>query len=149
MKRFFTLHAFAILVVLANTSVNAQSVVSTTVLTKSPVSKSDNRINVVLQSFELTKNGNSVKIIWQTASEKNNNYFEIQRSIDGIQFDVIALMFAKEDAEKGAAYRYTDQESAKLNAEKVYYRLRIIDITGKSVLLDPKKIALTETPIPQ
>ena len=58
-------------------------------------------------------------------------------------------MFAKEDAEKGAFYKYNDSESAKLNADKVYYRLRIIDIKGNSVLLDPKKIALTETPVPQ
>lgn len=151
MKRFFTHAVFAIIVflALANNTVNAQTVASTAGVTKSNISKSDNAVKVVLQSFDLTKSGNTVKLNWQTSTEKNNNYFEIQRSIDGIQFDVIALMFAKEDAEKGAIYKYNDSESAKLSVDKVYYRLRIIDIKGNSVLLDPKKVALSETPIPQ
>ncbi|MGL6267704.1 MAG: hypothetical protein ACRC2O_07245 [Chitinophagaceae bacterium] len=151
MKRFFTLSVYAILVLtaLSNNTVNAQSVATTAGLTKSNNSKSDNAVNVVLQSFDLIKAGNTVKLNWLTTIEKNNNYFEIQRSIDGIQFDVIALMFAKEDAEKGANYKYHDSESAKLKADKVYYRLRIIDIKGNSVLLDPQKIALSETLIPQ
>jgi hypothetical protein len=151
MKRFFTLPVFAIIGVLSLviTTANAQTGVSASVVTKNIASKSDDGVSIVLQSFDLTKTGSTIKINWQTSSEKNNNYFEILRSIDGIQFNVIALMFAKEDAEKGATYRYTDQESAKLTAENVYYRLRIIDITGKSVLIDPKKIALSEMPIPQ
>ena len=151
MKRFFTLTVFAIIIVmaLANNTVNAQTVATAAGVTKSNNSKSDNAVNVVLQSFDLIKAANTVKLNWQTSAEKNNNYFEIQRSIDGIQFDVIALMFAKEDAEKGAFYKYNDSESAKLIGDKVYYRLRIIDIKGNSVLLDPKKIALSETPVPQ
>jgi hypothetical protein len=151
MKRFFTLPVFAIIGVLSLviTTANAQTGVSTSAVTKNIASKSVDGFSIVLQSFDLTKTGSTIKINWQTSSEKNNNYFEILRSIDGIQFNVIALMFAKEDAEKGATYRYTDQESSKLTAENVYYRLRIIDITGKSVLIDPKKIALSEMPIPQ
>ncbi len=151
MKRLFSHPVFAILLALslANITVNAQIVASTATVTKSNISKSDNAVNIVLQSFELSRSGNTVKLNWQTSIEKNNNYFEILRSTDGIKFNVIALMFAKEDAENGATYRYADQESAKINADKVYYRLRIIDITGKSILLDPKKIALTETVIPQ
>jgi hypothetical protein len=149
MKRFFTLFVITIVVVLANTLVHAQSVVSPVSVPKSTVSKSDVANNVVMLSLDLTKTGNAIKLNWQTASEKNNNYFEIQRSTDGVQFEVIALMFAKEDAEKGAAYRYTDQQFTKLNAGNIYYRLRIIDISGKSVMLDPKKIDLTEAPIPQ
>ncbi len=149
MKRFFTLAGFAIIVFLANTTLQAQSTLASSALSKNTVLKSEVSASVVLQSFELIKSGNTIKINWQTATEKNNNYFEIQRSIDGIQYDVIALMFAKEDAEKGAAYRYNDQEFAKFNAEKVYYRLRIIDMTGKSVLLDPKKLVLADTIVPQ
>ena len=34
-----------------------------------------------------------------------HNYFEIQRRNDGVNYEVIALMFAMEDAEKGAAYK--------------------------------------------
>lgn len=149
MKRFFTLVGFAMIVFLANTTIQAQSTTASSTIAKTNVPKSETAANVVLQSFDLTKSGNAIKINWQTATEKNNNYFEIQRSIDGIQYEVIALMFAKEDAEKGAAYRYTDQEMAKLNADKVYYRLRIIDITGKSSMIESKKLTITEAIVPQ
>lgn len=149
MKRFFALVGFAIIVFLANTTIQAQSTIASSTQAKTNVPKSETVANVVLQSFDLTKSGNAIKINWQTASEKNNNYFEIQRSIDGVQYEVIALMFAKEDAEKGAAYRYTDQEMAKLNADKVYYRLRIIDITGKSTMIESKKLAITESIVTQ
>ncbi len=149
MKRFFTLVGIAIIVFLTNTTLQAQSTIVSSTAAKSNVSKSETVANVVLQSFDLTKSGNAIKINWQTATEKNNNYFEIQRSIDGIQYEVIALMFAKEDAEKGAAYRYTDQEIAKLNPDKVYYRLRIIDMTGKMIMIESKKLAITESTVPQ
>jgi hypothetical protein len=149
MKRFFALLGFAIFVFLTHNSVTAQPTNTASVVSKNTVSKPEITPNVVLQSFDLAKSGNTIKLNWQTSKEKNNNYFEIQRSIDGIQFDVIALMFAKEDAENGAVYRYNDQELAKLNADKVYYRLRIIDITGKYILLDPKKLVLVETIVPQ
>jgi hypothetical protein len=149
MKRFFTLVGIAIIVFLTNTTLQAQSTTASSTAAKSNVSKSETAANVVLQSFDLTKSGNAIKINWQTATEKNNNYFEIQRSIDGIQYEVIALMFAKEDAEKGAAYRYTDQEIAKLNADKVYYRLRIIDMTGKIIMIESRKLAITESIVPQ
>jgi hypothetical protein len=149
MKRFFTLAGVAIIVFLTNNNLLAQSTITSSSVSKNTVLKSEPAANVVLQSFELVKSGNTIKINWQTATEKNNNYFEIQRSIDGVQFDVIALMFAKEDAEKGAAYRYNDQEFAKLNADKVYYRLRIIDMSGKSVTLESKKLAIIESIVPQ
>jgi hypothetical protein len=149
MKRFFTLAGFAIIVFLTNTTLLAQSTIANAAVSKNTVSKPEPAANVVLQSFELVKSGNTIKINWQTAMEKNNNYFEIQRSIDGVQYDVVALMFAKEDAEKGAAYRYNDQEFGKLNPEKIYYRLRIIDMSGKSVTLESKKLDLIESIVPQ
>jgi hypothetical protein len=149
MKRFFTLAGVAIIVFLTNNNLLAQSTITSSSVSKNTVLKSEPAANVVLQSFELVKSGNTIKINWQTATEKNNNYFEIQRSIDGVQYDVIALMFAKEDAEKGASYRYNDQEFAKLNADKVYYRLRIIDMSGKSVTIESKNLAIIDSIVPQ
>ena len=149
MKRFFTLVGFAIVVFLTNATLQAQSTTASSTIAKSNVSKSETTANVVLQSFDLTRSGNGIKLNWQTATEKNNNYFEIQRSIDGIQYEVIALMFAKEDAEKGAAYRYTDQEIAKLNTDNLHYRLRIIDMTGKSIMIESRKLVIKEAIVSQ
>jgi hypothetical protein len=86
-----------------------------------------------IQSFSLLRTGVSVKILWQTATEKNNNYFEIQRSTDGEKFSVIALVFAKEDAFTGADYQYIDNSLSQAGAEFVHYRIRQVDMQGKSV----------------
>jgi hypothetical protein len=58
-------------------------------------------------------------------------------------------MFAKEDAEKGASYRFTDQEIAKMNADNVHYRLRIIDMTGKSIMIESRKLSIKEAIVTQ
>ena len=86
-----------------------------------------------IQSFSLLRAGASVKILWQTATEKNNNYFEIQRSLDGEKFSVIALVFAKEDAFTGADYQYIDNSLSQAGSEFVHYRIRQVDMQGKSI----------------
>jgi hypothetical protein len=94
-----------------------------------------------MQSFELAQTANTVKINWQTSMEIRHNYFEIQRSVDGVNYEVIALMFAMEDAEKGASYKYHDHLPLIPSAGDFYYRLRLVDLNGKSSLLPPKKIS--------
>ena len=103
--------------------------ISTSFAQATATSNSDTHI----QSFSLLRAGASVKILWQTASEKNNNYFEIQRSTDGEKFSVIALVFAKEDAFTGADYQYIDNSQAQAGSEFVHYRIRQVDMQGKSM----------------
>ncbi|TAL60780.1 MAG: hypothetical protein EPN85_06465 [Bacteroidetes bacterium] len=44
---------------------------------------------VELLSFSANCKNNSVKLYWQTASEQNNDYFEVERSTDGKIFESI------------------------------------------------------------
>ena len=67
-----------------------------------------------------------VNLKWKTESEKDFDYFEIQRSNDGLEFQVIAK-------EKGAGTTTTGHSYAYLDANaqgKNYYRLKIIDLDG-------------------
>ena len=50
---------------------------------------------VSLTSFSGYKEGNSNKLLWTTASENNNNGFEVQRSSDGANFTAIGFVVSK------------------------------------------------------
>jgi hypothetical protein len=140
MKRFFTHACIVILLILAAVNSSAQS--ENSIGSEKSRSKSVPEIGskVDMHSFELVLTANTVRINWQTSREIRHNYFEIQRSVDGVNYEVIALMFAMEDAEKGAAYKYHDHQPVNQNTGEIYYRLRLVDLNGKSFLLSPKKL---------
>jgi hypothetical protein len=65
---------------------------------------------------------------WQTATEMNNNHFEIERSVDGRTFSVIGKINAATNAENGASYTYAD---AIPPSGTSYYRLKQVDRDGQ------------------
>jgi hypothetical protein len=86
-------------------------------------------INLVKFAVKLQNNGDA-RLNWTTASELNNDRFEIERSIDGKNF-------AKIDEVKGAGtttskkdYAYDDKDVP--DAEYIYYRLKQVDKNGSS-----------------
>ena len=91
----------------------------------------DNQISlpIVLVDFTAVKNGNHVQLDWSTSSEINNDYFTIERSVDGIYFEAIIQ-------EKGAGnsnvlnryQRFDNQPYLGYN----YYRLSQTDFDGKT-----------------
>lgn len=67
---------------------------------------------------------------WHTAQEKNNDHFELERSIDGNTFAQIATVYSKAAGGFSAgelAYTYTDRT---MTAEVNYYRLKQVDKDG-------------------
>jgi hypothetical protein len=75
-----------------------------------------------------------VVLNWATASEINNNGFEIQRSLDGENFEVIGWMNGKGTTNQKHFYSYTDMDAADLNAKIIYYRLKQTDFNGTYAL---------------
>jgi hypothetical protein len=65
---------------------------------------------------------------WTTASESNNNYFGIERSLDGIHFEEIAQRAGAGNSLVTINYSYIDQNPYKGIS---YYRLRQVDFNGK------------------
>ena len=82
---------------------------------------------VELLSFAgLYKNGN-VNLTWQTAMELNNDYFELQRSVDGINFEGIANIDGAGSSSSVLDYAYTDMS---VSGSILYYRLIQHDFDG-------------------
>jgi hypothetical protein len=86
---------------------------------------------VNLLSFAAQRNNNDIRLKWQTASETNNNYFELQRSIDGRTFTPVTQVpgINGNDVKN---YEWNDAGAALLNASKVFYRLKIVSQSGSA-----------------
>lgn len=67
-------------------------------------------------------------LTWQTGSEKNNHYFSIEKSIDGINFEEIAQIDGAGNSQSLLTYNYQDFET---NSQAVYYRLKQYDFDGR------------------
>lgn len=83
---------------------------------------------VELISFNAKCNGNNVAIYWTTASESNNDYFEIERSADGINFEVIDRIYSQ-NGNSTQPLNYTAQDKNPLKG-RFYYRLKQVDKGG-------------------
>ncbi len=86
-----------------------------------------NVLPVELISFELRCNNNSNILSWITASEINNDYFEVQRSIDALKWESIAIIEGAGNSSKMLLYSFTDKSFDKTT----YYRLKQVDFDGK------------------
>ena len=81
---------------------------------------------VDLISFEAEREEDNIKLNWSTASEENNDYFEIQKSYDGEVFTPIGYVDGAGNSNAVVEYSYTDSET-----NKAYYRLKQLDYDGE------------------
>jgi hypothetical protein len=83
---------------------------------------------VTMLSFTGTATANSNLLQWATAAETDHNYFELQRSEDGISFSTLSTISGMGNITGGHQYSYTDIQP--LNG-KNYYRLKQVDNNGR------------------
>lgn len=72
---------------------------------------------------------NGFQLEWSTDSEFNHNYFLVQRSVNGIDFESIAQIRDGQSTASGKAYQYLDNQYYGIRA---YYRLIQVDVDGAS-----------------
>jgi hypothetical protein len=73
---------------------------------------------------------NNVKIAWSTTDEVNAAYFEVERSTNGEDFIPVGQVNISQSTNPVKNYGLNDQLS-NINSNIVYYRLRIVDQSGK------------------
>ena len=83
---------------------------------------------VELTRFAAAAKGSGVQLNWATASEKNNDRFEVQRSATGAGFETIGTV--KGQGNSSAVHEYSFVDSRPLAGRLAYYRLRQIDRDG-------------------
>ena len=86
-----------------------------------------NPLAVELVQFDATAQNLDALLTWRTASEKNSDYFAIERSADAAQFMEVGMVRSQGAA---ASYQFIDKGVGSTLAGTVYYRLREMDLDG-------------------
>ncbi len=66
---------------------------------------------------------------WSTLEEQNNEYFVIQRSLDGLEFETLTNLNSQGNSKKPQSYQFLDTQ---LGMDKIIYRLVQIDKEGQT-----------------
>jgi len=83
---------------------------------------------VELISFKGKLINNEVKLQWSTATEKNNNYFTIERSLDGYNFEEVVEVRGAGNSLSQLNYQEMDRNP--VYGAVNYYRLKQTDFNG-------------------
>jgi type IX secretion system substrate protein len=96
---------------------------------------------VKLTAFNATlTSGDQVQLRWQTQSEVNFNKYIVERSFDGISFNAISSVVAKQTNQLANNYSYIDEPARN---GSVYYRLAMNDLDGSTTLSSVVKVTIT------
>ena len=87
----------------------------------------DNPLPVELLNFNAVMNNRIVDLTWQTASEHNNDFFTVERSADGFNFEPI--LYKDGAGNSTTLLSYSDKDVQPLEGVS-YYRLKQTDFDG-------------------
>ena len=94
---------------------------------KSITVKEPSLLPIELTSFSAECDGKSSLVEWTTATERNNDHFVLERSVDAINFAEIARLAGAGNSIEPQDYTYTDYDIR--NGDN-YYRLWQVDYDG-------------------
>lgn len=97
-------------------------------------SSAANSLPVDLVSFSAVKDGNAVLLKWITASEKNNDYFTIEKSQNANDFVEVERVNGYGNSTISRVYQFVDDNPF---SGISYYRLRQTDFNGAFELFNP------------
>ena len=103
---------------------------ATAALGRLTVSNSANPLPVELARFTAEAQGADARLRWATASEQNNDRFEVEASADGRAFRRIGQVPGAGSSAQPREYQLLDPAIARYAASPVYYRLRQVDADG-------------------
>jgi hypothetical protein len=99
-----------------------------------------NPLPVQLTFFKAQLKNKSVELKWTTASEINNDYFDIERSENGVDFISIGIVKGSGNSTATLNYFFSDFEPVYGIS---YYRLKQVDFDGRTSLSPSEKIDYT------
>ena len=80
-------------------------------------------------SFQAINNNDLAELNWSTGSEKNNDYFTVEKSIDGKQWTSLGEVEAAGNTNSISNYSWTDKNPS---IGKSYYRIKQTDFDGRT-----------------
>ena len=92
----------------------------------------DRPLPVELTAFAATAKNLDALLTWSTASEKNNDHFSVERSLNGTDFVKIDEVKGQGTSTSATDYALTDAGIGAKASSLVYYRLKQVDADGTS-----------------
>lgn len=107
-------------------------------------------------SFDVKRDRQDALLEWVVAAEYNNDFFEVERSLDGTRFEPIGRVQGKGTSNTPSTYQLIDPQVDQYARPVIYYKLRQVDTDGtfsysntvELVLNDPQAISLDVFPNP-
>ncbi len=100
-----------------------------------------NPLPVELVSFTGVCDEGIINLTWQTASEFNSSHFDVEKSRDGENWQLLTTLPSAGMSNELITYQSTDQNGTSGNN---YFRLRQVDIDGTEKLYDPINVSCSE-----
>ncbi|GAA4385348.1 T9SS type A sorting domain-containing protein [Hymenobacter koreensis] len=134
-------------------SVGAAGAASTTATTRSfsfsstslgtfTVSNRQNPLPVELVEFTAERRDADAYLRWVTASEKDNDYFDVESSTDGRTFSRIGTVRGNGTTSQRTTYELLDTRLTRYQADVIYYRLRQVDRDGTASLSPVRTVSV-------
>ena len=89
--------------------------------------------------FSAEADDNNAELSWSTQTETNSDYFEVQRSINNLDYEVVGTVDAAGTTSEEQSYEFTDVNAGDY-ASVVYYRLRQVDLDNESVFSNVEQV---------
>ncbi len=104
-----------------------------TILSPFIIASDANVLPVELLYFYGEKVENGVLLSWETATEINNDYFDVEYSLDGINFEKIGRVQGAGTTTENQLYEFLHNPSKDVAMQRLYdyYRLKQVDLGGK------------------
>jgi hypothetical protein len=83
---------------------------------------------VTFANFYVSRTNDDILVRWTTATENNNNHFEVERSLNGIDWITIAAIAAVGNSNVLNNYSFTDKN---IKSSPAYYRIKQVDNDGR------------------
>ncbi len=97
---------------------------------------------VTLISFNAALAGQNVAINWATASEENNDHFDVERSFDVKDWNLVQRESGYGTTQEMHNYAAMDYNVTEYNDKVLYYRLKQVDYNGKMSYSDIRAVKL-------
>ena len=98
------------------------------------LSGNNSPLPVELLSFSGSCEGKNARLKWVTATEINNDHFNVERSLDGVNYEVLGKVQGHGNSSTTNSYLYSDEYSL---SDMAYYRLQQVDFDGSTQEFGP------------
>jgi len=102
----------------------------------------NNPLPIELLSFNAEVIGSAVKLTWESASEINNDFYTIERSPDGVNYEIVTTVQGAGNSNSKLDYSATDENPI---VGTSYYKLKQTDYDGQFEYFAPVVVTFGES----